>query len=106
MSVPGESATVLQNAPMPVVSSKVCQARAGDAKITAGMLCAGDAGKTKISGCFGDSGGPFVCKNAAGQFVQEGVVSWGNENCNSGKTYSVFARVSVFRDWIESNIKG
>ena len=32
------------------------------------MLCAG-FDKGKVSGCKGDSGGPFVCKNYIGKWV-------------------------------------
>ena len=74
-------------------------------EVTPAMLCAGDAGKTKKGGCFGDSGGPFVCRNSAGRWVLQGVVSWGDRSCSSKNHYSVFARVSMFRRWIEKNVK-
>ena len=110
-------ATVLQQAAMPIVSNTVCAAKLdtspfGGLKtdnrtwvVTDKMLCAGDAGKTKTHGCYGDSGGPFQCKNAADQWVVEGIVSWGDPNCSSRFHYSVFARVSEFRDWINEKIK-
>ena len=31
-------------------------------RVTSDMICAGDGGKSRKSGCHGDSGGPFVCK--------------------------------------------
>lgn len=112
MTHPDDAAIKLQHAPMPVVSNRVCQTKhwkspissAGKTGVTSAMLCAGDAGKTKISGCFGDSGGPFVCRNTAGQWVQQGIVSWGDTECSSKSHFTVFARVSVFRQWIEDTI--
>lgn len=112
MTHPDSAAIKLQQAAMPVVSNRVCQAKhmkspvssAGETAVTSAMLCAGDAGKTKTSGCFGDSGGPFVCKNSAGQWVQQGIVSWGDTTCSSKSHFTVFARVSVFRQWIEDTI--
>ncbi|KAK3722851.1 hypothetical protein QZH41_020442, partial [Actinostola sp. cb2023] len=64
VSYPGHPSTVLQQAAMPVVPSTLCQSLVFNNThvITPGMICAGDKGKTKTSGCFGDSGGPFVCR--------------------------------------------
>ena len=65
------------------------------------MLCAGVKG-TKLGGCYGDNGGPFVCRNSAGgPWVLHGAVSWGSRSCNATVKYTVFARVSAFREWIE-----
>ncbi|KAJ7381411.1 Chymotrypsin-like elastase member 3B [Desmophyllum pertusum] len=109
----GESATILQQARMPVVSNGACAAKLDTSPngglhtdnrtwiVTSKMICAGDAGNTKTSGCFGDSGGPFQCKNTAGQWVVQGIVSWGDPDCSSSNHYTVFTRVSVFRKWIE-----
>lgn len=112
MTHPDSAAIKLQQAPMPVVSNRDCQAKhtdstaskPGESAVTSAMICAGDAGKTKISGCFGDSGGPFVCQNSAGQWVQQGIVSWGDTTCSSKAHFTVFARVSVFRKWIEDQL--
>lgn len=107
MDHPGSAAIQLQQAAMPVVSNQVCQTmhmqKTDDPSmaVTSAMLCAGDAGKTITSGCFGDSGGPFVCQNSAGRWIQQGIVSWGDPTCSSAVHFTVFTRVSMFREWIE-----
>ena len=40
----------------------------GKSQITENMLCAG-FDKRDVSGCKGDSGGPFVCKTNTGKWV-------------------------------------
>ena len=53
---------LLQQGRLQVVSKSVCQQKNGRVgKIRESMFCAGDGGVTKLSGCHGDSGGPFVC---------------------------------------------
>lgn len=64
------------------------------------MVCAGYATEGNvISGCQGDSGGPFVCEEN-GRFVLRGAVSWGHPKCEAHSSYTVFARVSSYVDWI------
>ena len=111
-----EVASILQEAPMPVVSNHECAAKLAKAPekglrhdnrtwtITDNMICAGDPGKTKSGGCYGDSGGPLACKNAAGKWLLEGIVSWGDPDCSSANHYTVFTRVTNFQQWIEDKI--
>lgn len=115
MKHPGGSYAKLQQAQLPLVSNAECSAKlaaspvAGRLNITKQMVCAGDLDPNDMQGgCHGDSGGPFVCKDStSGKFVLQGAVSWGSSNCNFAqvnKQYTVFARVSEFRDWIDQNI--
>ena len=112
----GLSAT-LQDARMTTVSNPTCAAQLATApekglrhdkrvwNITENMICAGDAGKTNISGCYGDSGGPLACKDTNGKWVMHGIVSWGDPDCLAYNHYTVFARASHFRSWIDSRGK-
>lgn len=73
-------------------------------KITDNMLCAGVSG-TNLSGCHGDSGSPYVCQTAGGNWVLQGAVSWGSSRCSAAELYTVFARVAKFRNWIDQKMK-
>lgn len=107
---------ILQNASMTTVSNPTCVAKLATApekglrhdkriwNITDNMICAGDAGKTNKSGCYGDSGGPLACKKNT-KWVLHGIVSWGDPDCLAYNHYTVFARVSHFRSWIDSRGK-
>ncbi len=90
---------------MQVLDSQVCQKRLQETNaglsMTDKMVCAGVPG-TIISGCHGDSGGPFVCRDdATDKFVLHGAVSWGSPRCDALHRYSVFARVQALRGWID-----
>ena len=74
-------------------------------QITSNMICAGKEG-TILSGCHGDSGGPYVCQNAAGRWVLQGAVSWGSPRCSAAERFTVFARVAKFRQWIDQYTAG
>lgn len=114
---PGDSAEFLQQAAMPIVTNRACAEKLDSSlngglpidnrtwHVTNDMLCAGDAGKTKTNGCYGDSGGPFVCKDKeSDRWVLQGVVSWGDPDCSSSNHYSVFTRVSSYIDWIKRQV--
>lgn len=99
---PGSSHHTLQQAKISPVSEADCRRKNGNS-ITKQMLCAGVSG-TRLGGCHGDSGGPFVCKNPDGFWVLQGAVSWGSSDCNAMRMFTVFARVAMFRDWIDQYI--
>ena len=84
--MPGSSALVLQQAMLQTKNNVECndklQTAIGKpgASITDSMLCADDRLKIGISGCKGDSGGPFVCRNKNDKkWYLRGLVSWGTE---------------------------
>ncbi|KAK2559535.1 Chymotrypsin-like elastase family member 2A [Acropora cervicornis] len=56
-----------------------------------------------LSGCHGDSGGPYVCQSSSGNWFLQGAVSWGSPRCAASERYSVFARVAQFRNWIRQH---
>lgn len=67
------------------------------------MICAGKEG-TDISGCHGDSGGPYVCKDKSGRWFLQGIVSWGSTRCRISEIYTVFARAARVKTWIDEAI--
>lgn len=86
----------LRQVEVPIVSTEACQAsyRGG---ITATMLCAGRGG---ADSCQGDSGGPLMIPSRAPNgWTQIGVVSWGI-GCGRNEFPGVYARLSLFVDWI------
>ena len=115
MKIPRGSYLKLQQAELPLVFNAECLAKitalpvAGRLNVTQQMVCAGDLNPADMKGgCHGDSGGPFVWKDStSGKFVLEGSVSRGSSNCyfvQQSKQYTVFPRVSEFRDWIDQQI--
>ena len=66
-------------------------------------ICAMQPGKKKDS-CYGDSGGPLVVPTKDDrQYVQVGVVSWG-EWCGDPGLPGVYSRVSSFKSWMDETI--
>jgi len=62
-------------------------------------ICAGNVSAPETA-CNGDSGGPLMCKNSAGKYVLQGIVSWGDQKCRP-EFYGVFTKVSSFIEWID-----
>jgi secreted trypsin-like serine protease len=65
------------------------------------QLCALDAPSEKVSGCFGDSGGPAIASRVDGTPVQVGVVSTGGPACNPHLP-NVFTRADTINAWVAS----
>ena len=83
---------------VPIVSNDTCNsAEAYSGKISTTEICAGIKEGGKDS-CQGDSGGPLVINDNV-EFVQAGVVSWG-EGCAVANKYGVYARVNAFNAWV------
>ncbi|MBZ4419774.1 DUF1986 domain-containing protein [Myxococcus sp. RHSTA-1-4] len=98
---PGSGASdLLMETLLPVQDTATCNS-AGTlpATVRDSMVCAGYLNGTS-GGCHGDSGGPLVVESGrfSGGWEQIGIVSWGvGGSCSS---YTVFARVSRFVQWI------
>jgi len=87
---------------VPIVSSELCRKFYGDKLMTEFLLCAGYV-QGKKDACQGDSGGPYVLEGKNG-YTLHGVVSWGS-GCARQRSPGVYARVSNYVDWIQSQIK-
>ncbi|XP_059791537.1 ovochymase-1 isoform X4 [Balaenoptera ricei] len=107
VSEDGGLASCLQQIQVSVLEREVCERTyysAHPGGITEKMICAGFAASGRKDVGQGDSGGPLVCKHEKAPFVLYGIVSWG-AGCPQPRKPGVFARVSVFLDWIQSKIK-
>uniref|UniRef100_A0A669DCG0 Zgc:100868 n=2 Tax=Oreochromis niloticus TaxID=8128 RepID=A0A669DCG0_ORENI len=91
----------LMEVEVPVVGNRQCNCDNGVGTITDNMICAGLSAGGKDS-CQGDSGGPMVSKQS-GRWIQAGVVSFG-EGCARPNFPGVYARVSQYQTWINSQI--
>ncbi len=68
------------------------------------MICGGSGQANQAGGCKGDSGGPYVCEES-GKWVLRGAMSLRYGKCTT-KHFTVFARVSSFRNWIDDKMAG
>lgn len=103
----GPPALVLKQALLTTVSQNTCynmNTRNLGIRVTNHMICAGKGPNDPTSGCHGDSGGPFVCRENSGRWVLRGSVSWGSGYCRSSEAYTVFAKISSQVKWIESYV--
>uniref|UniRef100_A0A8C9NC77 Enteropeptidase n=1 Tax=Serinus canaria TaxID=9135 RepID=A0A8C9NC77_SERCA len=97
----GPSSDILQEAEVPLLSNEKCQQWMPKYNITENMLCAGyDMGR--IDSCQGDSGGPLTFEDGDKWFLV-GVTSFG-EKCALPQRPGVYARVTMFVDWIKTII--
>lgn len=91
---------LLNKVEVPLVTTKACNAdTAYSGDITDRMICAGLVAGGKDS-CQGDSGGPLFTKQASGDFLLIGVVSWG-EGCARPNKFGVYSKVNAIADWID-----
>jgi secreted trypsin-like serine protease len=96
---------ILKQVNLPIPTNADCERSLSSyypSDITPGMVCAGRIPERQKDACQGDSGGPLVVRNGE-RFEIVGLVSWGY-GCASGYP-GVYARVSYYADWIESNIR-
>jgi len=104
---PGNMHYILQQAQMPIADRNTCyraNLRAIGIRVTKNMVCGGYGSRSRISGCHGDSGGPFVCQSG-GKWYLAGAVSHGSGTCSTSRnSYTVFANVSGYNSWIKRYI--
>ncbi|WP_030441279.1 S1 family peptidase [Actinoplanes subtropicus] len=87
----------LHYATVPTVPDATCAAeyrKAGVKLVASESICAGRPG---VDTCQGDSGGPMVGRDATGEWVQVGIVSWGLGCARDGYP-GVYTQISAFRD--------
>nr|WP_069811855.1 serine protease [Streptomyces sp. TP-A0874] len=85
----------LLKATVPFVDDATCSAAYGGDLIDAEEICAGYLDTGGIDACQGDSGGPMFRKDEAGEYVEVGIVSWGEGCARAGKP-GVYTEVSTF----------
>jgi V8-like Glu-specific endopeptidase len=95
--VAGATTRLLQKLDVPVIDLDRCR-KIMPHELTDRMLCAGFEDGKKDA-CTGDSGGPLSIKQANKQWVQVGIVSWG-EGCARENRPGLYSRVTEFIQWI------
>ena len=99
----GGVSNILREVNLQIVSPAACNAPAAyDGSIGNLMICAGFTHGGKDA-CQGDSGGPMMVKDASGNYVQAGIVSWG-EGCGKPNKFGVYTRVSQIQAWVAEKI--
>ncbi|MFC4492561.1 serine protease [Streptomyces ovatisporus] len=89
----GEQQQKLLKVTVPFIDDATCKKAYGEL-VEGEELCAGvDEGG--LDSCQGDSGGPLFRKDEAGEFVQVGIVSWGEGCARPGKP-GVYTEVTNF----------
>jgi len=92
---------ILRKASVLPVSNSECNAALGAGRVTEGMICAGAENKDS---CQGDSGGPLVSRSSSSsEYSLTGITSWG-DGCALPGTYGVYTRVSVYMDWVATQV--
>ena len=94
-------APFLKQASAPVASFGECRRRNSATVHDFSMVCVGGRGS---SACNGDSGGPLSCR-VGGRWVVRGAASWVTSRTCPGNTFSVYARVSSYVNWINGQIR-
>jgi secreted trypsin-like serine protease len=93
----GAQKRFLRKASVPSVTDTTCRTNyraAGFTYVDRAMLCAGFLSQ-RIDSCQGDSGGPLVNRDADGEFVQVGIVSFGF-GCAREDFPGVYTQISTF----------
>jgi len=98
----GAQSRYLKYATVPFVPDSTCQESYGSDLKPAYEMCAGYP-EGGVDTCQGDSGGPMVKQDAAGRWVEVGIVSWG-QGCAEAGYYGVYGEVQSFSDNISARI--
>ncbi|MBV7248942.1 trypsin-like serine protease [Streptomyces sp. MW-W600-10] len=91
----------LLKADVPFVSDADCSSAYGGDLVADEEICAGLLGTGGVDSCQGDSGGPMFRKDDSDEWVQVGIVSWG-QGCARPDYPGVYAQVSHFAGDIAS----
>ncbi|RXS78796.1 serine protease [Streptomyces sp. TM32] len=91
----GDQQRYLLKATVPFVDDATCKKAYGDQLTPGDEICAGKLDTGGVDTCQGDSGGPMFRKDDAGQWLQVGIVSWGEGCARPGKP-GVYSEVSTF----------
>ncbi|MFI6552286.1 S1 family peptidase [Streptomyces griseus] len=91
----------LLKADVPFVSDADCSSAYGGDLVADEEICAGLLGAGGVDSCQGDSGGPMFRKDDSDEWVQVGIVSWG-QGCARPDYPGVYAQVSHFAGDIAS----
>jgi secreted trypsin-like serine protease len=97
----------LRTAQVPYVPDSACDGAyspSGNGIVGSDMICAGDFQKGGVDSCQGDSGGPMVRRDAAGRWVEVGIVSWGI-GCAEAGYPGVYTQVSTFAKAISAAMR-
>ncbi|MBO8184444.1 serine protease [Streptomyces sp. DW4-2] len=96
----GRQQRYLLKAQVPFVDDATCKTAYSNL-VADEELCAGKMDTGGVDTCQGDSGGPMFRKDDAGEFVQVGIVSWGDGCARPGKP-GVYTEVSTFAKDIQA----
>ncbi|MFF4605557.1 S1 family peptidase [Streptomyces sp. NPDC001339] len=91
----GDQQRYLLKANVPFVDDAACKQAYGDQLTPGDEICAGKLDTGGVDTCQGDSGGPMFRKDEADQWIQVGIVSWGEGCARPGKP-GVYSEVSAF----------
>jgi hypothetical protein len=110
LTIPNDGASssdVLHQVGVPLVSYRTCTLSYGllSDTISPRMVCAGYRAGAHDA-CQGDSGGPLMVYDGANnEWVQAGVVSWGN-GCAEPYYYGVYGRMTHLVSWVDAQLPG
>ncbi|WP_432067683.1 serine protease [Streptomyces sp. C10-9-1] len=94
----------LLKAQVPFVPDSTCSQAYGRELVADEEICAGYS-QGGVDTCQGDSGGPMFRRDAAGDWIQVGIVSWGYGCARAGYP-GVYTEVSAFASAIRSAAAG